>query len=95
MAVTGFTTPAIVFTTVSPCFVATAAYGTPMAEEIGVLRRFRDRYLRGNAVGEALVSIYQQVGPVMADAIREDEEARAVTRGLLAPIVSVARWLTE
>jgi hypothetical protein len=95
MAVAEYHTPSIVFTTVSPCFVATAAYGTPMAEEIGVLRRFRDRYLRGNAVGEALVSIYGEVGPVLADAIRDDADARAVTRSLLAPIVSLARALTE
>lgn len=88
-----YTTPPIHFTTVSPCFVATAAYGTPMATEIGALRRLRDRHLRTNALGRALVSVYETVGPSLADAIREDEGLRRVVRAGLAPIVALARWL--
>jgi hypothetical protein len=75
--------------------VATAAYGTPLAPEIGALRRFRDRYLRGNAVGEALVAIYGELGPIAADAIRNDEHARALARVVLSPIVDFARFVTE
>jgi hypothetical protein len=93
MAVAQYTTPAIEFTTVSPCFVATAAYGTPMAEEIGVLRRFRDRHLRTNALGRALVSGYETVGPVLADVIRDEPALRAATRAALAPIVSLVTAL--
>ncbi len=88
-----YTTPPIHFTTVSPCFVATAAYGTPMASEIGALRRFRDRHLRTNALGRALVSVYEAVGPALADVIREDDGLREVVRAGLAPIVALARWL--
>jgi hypothetical protein len=93
MAVIEYTSPAIEFTTVSPCFVATAAYGTPMADDVAVLRRLRDRHLRTNAAGRALVSIYETVGPAMADVIREDEDRRAAARTVLAPIVTIARWL--
>lgn len=66
IAVTEHTTPAIQSTTMSPCFVATAARGTPMAEEIGALRRFRDGHLRTNIVGEVLVDAYDSVGPDLA-----------------------------
>lgn len=93
IAAVEFTTPAIHFTTVSPCFVATAAWGTPMAEEIGALRRLRDRHLRTNALGRALVRAYEVVGPHLADAIRDDEDARAITRAALAPLVALARRL--
>lgn len=93
MATTEYSTPKIEFTTVSPCFVATAAYGTPMAAEIGALRRFRDRHLRTNALGRAFVSAYEAIGPHVADAIRGDDDLRAAARALLAPIVAAARAL--
>ncbi|GAB4206271.1 MAG: hypothetical protein OHK0013_22770 [Sandaracinaceae bacterium] len=93
IAVTEYTTPSIQFTTVSPCFVATAAYGTPMADEIGVLRRFRDRHLLPNPMGAALVEAYYAVGPDLASFVAGDEDRRAAVRSLLAPIVALARWL--
>ncbi|HEY8428635.1 MAG TPA: CFI-box-CTERM domain-containing protein [Sandaracinaceae bacterium] len=93
IAATEYTTPPIEFTTVSPCFVATAAWGTPMAEEIGALRRLRDRHLRTNALGRAFVRAYEAVGPHLADAIRDDEDLRALARALLAPFVALARSL--
>jgi hypothetical protein len=90
IAVAQVTTTPIHFTTVSPCFVATAAYGTPLEPRIGVLRRFRDRHLRTNVLGRALVAVYETVGPHLADVIREDEDLRAAARAVLDPIVS---WL--
>lgn len=93
IAVAEFTTPEIQFTTVSPCFVATAAYGTPLADDIGALRRLRDRHLATNAVGRAFVRAYEAVGPHLADAIRDDEALRRWTRTALSPLVSLARAL--
>lgn len=66
IAVVEYTTPAIQFTTVSPCFVATAAYGSPLAERIGTLRHARDRHLRGTLAGDAFVELYGLVGPTLA-----------------------------
>ena len=93
IAVAELETTAIHFTTVSPCFVATAAYGSPMADDIGALRRFRDRHLRTNAAGRALVDAYYAVGPDLARAIEGDDELRSAARTVLAPFVAVARWL--
>ena len=86
-------TTAINFTVVSPCFVATAAYGTPMAHEIGALRRFRDRHLLTNAPGRALVDTYYTVGPTLARVIDGNDTLRALTRSALAPVVDAARMI--
>jgi hypothetical protein len=87
------TTTKRVFATVTPCFVATAAWGSPLAQEVGVLRRLRDRQLQTNALGRALVSAYYAVGPSLADAIRERAGLRAAARAALAPAVALAHWL--
>jgi len=76
-----------------PCFVATAAYGTPMADQLDVLRAFRDRYLLTNAFGSSLVRTYYRYSPVIADVVAGNYLLRAVTRGILAPIVAVVRLL--
>jgi hypothetical protein len=87
------TTPQRVFATVSPCFVATAAYGTPLAEEVSVLRRARDRYLMTNGLGRALVSAYYAAGPRLADFIGQRDGLRSAARTSLRPAVEFARWL--
>lgn len=87
------TTTKVYFTTVSPCFVATAAFGSPMAAEVDTLRRFRDSYLMTNAAGRLAVDAYYAVGPYAADVIRGSELLRAAARGWLAPYVVVAKWL--
>ena len=95
VAMTTVETTQIEYATVSPCFVATATYGTPLAEEIGVLRRFRDRHLMNNAPGRALVEAYYELGPSAAAAIREDATTRAISLGVLDKVVAFARWMVE
>ena len=74
------------------CFIATAAYGTPMAEEIEVLREFRDEYLLTNPVGQSLVELYYEISPPMAEFIDQHEGLRTLVRELLVdPVV----WLVE
>ena len=76
----------------SPCFIATAAYGTALHEDIDVLRDFRDDYLMPNPAGRAFVKIYYAVSPPLADAIRDNEGLRtAVREGLVKPVVYISR----
>jgi hypothetical protein len=76
-----------------PCFIATAAYGTPQAGEISVLRHFRDRYLLTNRAGAAFVRAYYRLSPPVARFISAHEPVRAAVRVCLAPIVTLARLI--
>jgi len=74
------------------CFIATAVYGTSTAEQLDVLREFRDDVLLESTVGSQLVDLYYQVSPPIADFISENSFVRALVRELLVdPVV----WLVE
>jgi len=72
------------------CFIATAAYGTPMAEEIGVLRKFRDEYLLTNPVGATFVGFYYRVSPPIAQFITEHPSLKPIVRAALLPAVAMS-----
>ena len=72
------------------CFIATAAYGTPMAEEIEILREFRDEYLMTNTVGRALVDVYYRVSPRLAEFITAHPSLKPVVRTGLLPAVAMS-----
>ena len=74
----------------SPCCTATAAYGTPMAQEIGILRQFRDEYLLTNPVGKTLAEIYYSVSPPLAEFLIEHPDLKPVVRAGLAPAVAMS-----
>jgi hypothetical protein len=74
------------------CFIATAAYGTPTAKQIDVLREFRDMVLLKNTIGSQFVALYYRFSPPVADFIAGNEFLRTVVRELLIdPIV----WVVE
>ena len=74
------------------CFIATAAYGSATAEQLDVLREFRDVVLLKSTVGSQLVDLYYRFSPPVADFIAEHELLRTMVRELLVdPIV----WVVE
>jgi hypothetical protein len=72
------------------CFIATVAYGSPMAGEIEILRRFRDEYLLTNPVGQALVDLYYRTSPPVAEFITEHPSLKPMVRVGLAPAVAMS-----
>ncbi|RYZ69244.1 MAG: hypothetical protein EOP05_15130, partial [Proteobacteria bacterium] len=69
------------------CFVATAAYGSPMAAEVTTFRRFRDHFLLPHKFGRQFIWFYYKNGPIAAKFIAESDTLRAVSRAALwAPL---------
>lgn len=77
------------------CFIATAAYGTPLADDVNLLRRFRDHWLLTSEAGRSFVAFYYEHSPPLARAIQKSPALAAVTRILLVPLVFLAWFLVE
>ena len=73
------------------CFIATAAYGSYMAEDVLVLRKFRDLYLLTNAPGRIFVQWYYRCSPPIANVIAQSQTLRFVTRAALFPVVGIIK----
>jgi len=74
------------------CFIATAAFGSPMQTYVRILRKFRDRFLLANSFGKAFVQFYYKYSPPMADFIAGHTYLRAIVRVSLLPVVG-ASWI--
>jgi uncharacterized repeat protein (TIGR02543 family) len=76
--------------TTSGCFIATAAYGSPTAEQLDVLREFRDGVLLESAAGSQFVELYYRLSPPIADFMSGNSFLRTLVRELLVdPVVRV------
>jgi hypothetical protein len=64
-----------------------------MANEIKVLKNFRDNILLTNSLGKSLVDFYYEFSPPVADFIAEHESLRAVVRWSLLPLIGVS-WMS-
>lgn len=75
------------------CFIATAAFGSPMAGQVEILRQFRDRYLLTNAPGRVFVAWYYRNGPVAASYISDKPWAKTAVRAALYPLIGFSAVL--
>ena len=87
--------PASDFTPAARCFIATAAYGSPMARDVRYLRAFRDQYLLTNKPGRWFVEQYYRLSPPLADELRAHDDWRAIVRFALSPLVALSKRLVS
>jgi hypothetical protein len=91
LAILPFRTADRVYGSVDACFVATAAYGSMMANDVEVLRKFRDTVLEKSVLGELAVETYYTFGPPVARVVGASELLRATARAGLAPVITNIR----
>ena len=77
----------------SGCFIATAAFGSPMAGQVEILRQFRDSYLLTHNLGRQFVAWYYRNGPAAAAYIEDKPLAKAAAQAALYPLIGFSLLL--
>lgn len=72
------------------CFIATAAFGSPLEKHVRILRDFRDCILLDLPAGQTFVEFYYRTSPAIAARIARSENLRFLTRWSLMPVVGAA-----
>lgn len=73
------------------CFIATATYGSPFADQVQTFRDFRDRYLKTSVWGRKFIKQYYEHSPKAAQWISRSRVLRWLSRGLLLPFALFAQ----
>lgn len=74
----------------SGCFIATAAYSTPIHPDLDTFRTFRDEKLLTHWIGNKLVEMYYQLSPSVAEYINQKPRIKRFVRQQLE---SLATWM--
>ncbi len=77
------------------CFIATAAYGSALSNEVTIFKQFRDELLLTNELGRSFVSAYYRYSPRLADCIAKHPMGRKMVRIGLYPILELSKWFAE
>ena len=74
------------------CFIATAAYGTPMQPDVQTLSEFRDTILVASSLGRVLSTWYARLSPAIARHIHAESFSGALVRAALSPVVAAIKY---
>jgi len=89
------TTTRVHYTQLSGCFIATAAYGSPLEPQVQALRTARDALRPRSVVAATATDLYYRSSPAAAALLGGSDVAKAVVRTLLGPVIELARAATE
>ena len=73
------------------CFIATAAYGSKDANEINIIRYWRDNSLSHHITGKLFIDFYYQISPPIAEYISKSELRKLIIRKILKPLIVVLK----
>jgi hypothetical protein len=68
---------------VPKCFIATAACGSDMADDVVLLRKYRDTILRNSEPGRKFIKMYESSSPPIARAIASSEFLKRAVRAVI------------
>jgi hypothetical protein len=77
------------------CVIASAAYGSELAEPVQHLREFREQYIRSGFAGAEFLRIFERFyysfSAAVASKVAESQPIATVVRLLLYPLLSILR----
>ena len=77
------------------CFIATVVYGSPLAEQVVVLKAFRDNILQKSLLGRRFINLYYYISPPIATFIERNTWRRAATKFLIWPIIYILTFFSK
>ena len=77
------------------CFIATAAYSSPLHPHVDILRDFRDKYLMTNKFGRKLVGLYYKYSPFVAHLISEHKSLKVAAQINLMPLIIISYFIVH
>ena len=69
------------------CFIATAAFGSPLEPGVIVLKAFRDKFLLNFGWGRAFVDFYYRNSPKIADVVARNKSVKIIVKAGLYPLI--------
>lgn len=73
------------------CYIATAVYGNYDAEEVLILRKFRDEFLQKYLLGRSFIKLYYAVSPTLAKKLKSEFTITKLIKKLLDKFVCYLR----
>jgi len=62
------------------CFFSTSLHDSPFADDLDILREFRDRFLMPNRPGRWIVRLYYRISPPLAVFVAEHQSAKTAAK---------------
>ena len=74
---------------VSPCYIATMAYGNIEHPQVIELRRFRDEKLQAVLLGKAFIRFYYKFSPLLVEKLKNKRFIHKIIRGTLDAFIKM------